>query len=219
MGDAALKNRVVGHADVDPASLVPNDKNWRLHGEGQVALLRAAIGDVGFIRSVTVNKTTGRLVDGHARVMIAVAEGWPSIPVEYVELTEEEEAKALATIDPLSAMADTDGDKLGELLSGMNASSAELQSMLDRMREDAVILSVGEMIVEGDGGTAGGDEEPAVEAPPADEFKKFSLMLSPAQELRVRRAAKIAKDKFGVSTTADAVASIVDDWLARQEAA
>ena len=44
----------------------------------------------------------------------------------YVELTEEEEALVLATLDPLSAMAGTDKDLLGSLQSGMSDAYRQL---------------------------------------------------------------------------------------------
>ncbi len=41
-------------------------------------------------------------MDGHLRVALALSSNQKSIPVEYVELSESEEAEALATIDPIA---------------------------------------------------------------------------------------------------------------------
>ena len=70
------------------------------------------------MQSVIVNRTTGYLVDGHLRVELAKAAGQSSIPVVYVELSEEEEQVILASLDPIGAMATADRDKLAELLAG-----------------------------------------------------------------------------------------------------
>ena len=55
------------------------------------------------------------MVDGHARVALAIKAG-EKVPVVYVELDEREEAVILATLDPLSAMAERDEKLLAELL-------------------------------------------------------------------------------------------------------
>ena len=53
------RSRIVGHDQVDPESLVANPHNFRKHPLEQRDALSAAISEVGFVRSVTVNKTTG----------------------------------------------------------------------------------------------------------------------------------------------------------------
>lgn len=108
-------NKIVGHGAEAPEALVANPHNWRLHPKTQREALRGVIGDVGYIRSVTVNRRTGTLIDGHLRVMLALEEGVDAIPVEYVDLSEEEEAEALATLDPITSMALADSEKLDEL--------------------------------------------------------------------------------------------------------
>jgi hypothetical protein len=125
------ESKIVGHAKVDPKSLTAHPLNFRTHPEAQKAALRGSISEVGFIRSVTVNKRTGRIVDGHERVEEAIASGQPEIDVEYVDLSEEDEKKALAFLDPISAMAGEDAGKLDELLSGIEVEDTALQSMLD----------------------------------------------------------------------------------------
>ena len=110
------QNRIVGHDSADPKTLTANDKNWRVHTPEQTRALAGAIGDIGFIRSVTVNRRTGRIIDGHLRVALAIEQGQASIPVEYVDLTDAEEAEALATIDPLAELAGRDDDAFKKLL-------------------------------------------------------------------------------------------------------
>jgi hypothetical protein len=90
---------------VPPAELMPNPLNPRRHPEAQRSSLRAALDELGWIAPVTVNTTTGNLVDGHARVEEALDAGAPAIPVIYVTLTEEQERLALATLDPIGALA------------------------------------------------------------------------------------------------------------------
>jgi hypothetical protein len=127
------QNRIVGHDAVDPKTLTAHDRNWRVHTPEQTRALAGAIGDIGFIRSVTVNKRTGRIIDGHLRVALAIEQGQESIPVEYVDLSDAEEAEALATLDPLAELAGIDVGKLGELSGMFDSGSLELRDMLDRL--------------------------------------------------------------------------------------
>jgi hypothetical protein len=104
----AWRNRIVGHADVSPNEVIAHDANWRTHPAAQNEALITAIKRLGVIKSITVNKRTSRIIDGHARVALAIREGQASLPVEYVDLTDAEEREALATIDPLAMMAGVD---------------------------------------------------------------------------------------------------------------
>src|SRR5688500_6761108 len=85
------RNRIVGHADVAPADLVPNPANWRGHPPEQQRALAGALAEVGWVAEVLVNQTTGHVVDGHLRIELALARKEPSVPVTYVELSETEE--------------------------------------------------------------------------------------------------------------------------------
>src|SRR5262245_38765710 len=122
--------KIVGNADVPPGELVANDKNFRVHPPSQKEALQEVINDIGFLRSVTVNRRTGRVIDGALRLALALETRQPTIPVEYVDLTEEEEVEALATIDPLAALAETDKAKLDALLRQVQSADSAVQKML-----------------------------------------------------------------------------------------
>jgi hypothetical protein len=125
------RNRIVGHAEVEPQSLVANPQNWRLHLESQRRVLRATLGSVGWVGQVIVNQATGHIVDGHLRVAEAIARGEPTVPVVYVELTPDEERLILATFDPIGGLALTDEPALADLLASLSTSDAELEAFLD----------------------------------------------------------------------------------------
>jgi hypothetical protein len=126
----AWRSRIVGHGKEDPEQLLANPFNWRIHPSFQQQSLEAAIENVGYIRSVTVNRVTGHIVDGHLRVVLALRRGEPDIDVEYVELTPHEELMALATVDPIAELAVTDAPKLAETLRVVNTDSPILQQFL-----------------------------------------------------------------------------------------
>jgi hypothetical protein len=87
------------------------------------------------VAGATVNRTTGRLLDGHLRVELAIAAGEASVPVTYVELTEEEERLVLASFDPLGAMATADARRLEDLLASLKPSDDALREMLSGLAE------------------------------------------------------------------------------------
>jgi hypothetical protein len=128
--DARWRNRIVGQADVPPAELRANPANWRAHPRRQREALRGSLDELGWVQQVLVNRTTGNIVDGHARLEEALRANAPTVPVLYVELTPEEEALALATIDPIAGMAVTDQAKLAELVAGITIDDDALRSLL-----------------------------------------------------------------------------------------
>jgi ParB-like chromosome segregation protein Spo0J len=127
------QNRIVGHGEEDPAQLLANPRNFRIHPKTQQDAVAGVLEEVGWVQSVIVNRTTGHLIDGHLRVSIALRDDEPTIPVVYVDLSEAEEALILATLDPLAALAGTDREKLAELLAEVTTDSAALQQVLSDM--------------------------------------------------------------------------------------
>ena len=116
---------------MSPAELAAHPGNWRRHPEFQRRALRASLGDVGWVTGVIVNRLTGHLLDGHARVEEALARGEPTVPVTFVELTADEELLVLATLDPIGALAVADGTALDDLLESVATTDADLQALLD----------------------------------------------------------------------------------------
>jgi DNA modification methylase len=123
-------NRIVGTGTEAPDQLLAHPDNWRVHPKAQREALAGVLDQVGYVAAVIVNGRTGHLVDGHLRVDLALSRGEPSIPVSYVDLSEEEERLVLASLDPLAAMATTDEAKLRELLAEVSVDSEALAAML-----------------------------------------------------------------------------------------
>jgi hypothetical protein len=97
----------VGSGDEAPDALIANEHDWRTHPKAQREALAGVLDEVGHVATVLLNRQTGRLVDCHLRVELARARGEAMIPVTYVDLSPEEEALVLASLDPLAAMATT----------------------------------------------------------------------------------------------------------------
>jgi len=110
------RNRVVGLRVVPAGELLDNPRNWRQHPPAQKAGLDAVMRQVGVIDVVRYNAPTNRLWDGHLRKELFGADPATPVLVLVTDLTEEEEAVALATYDPLAGMARADRDMLAALL-------------------------------------------------------------------------------------------------------
>jgi hypothetical protein len=129
------KNRIIGYSVERAGDLLGNPHNWRIHTRIQQQAMEGVLGKIGWIDDVIVNKTTQHIVDGHMRVTMAMRVGeHTAVPVKWVELTPEEERLAIATYNPLGAMAIEDEDQYGDLLSMMDEDDrrvVELLSMTD----------------------------------------------------------------------------------------
>jgi DNA modification methylase len=134
------RDRIAGSGHEDPTQLVANPRNWRIHPREQQEALGDILDKVGWVQQVLVNRTTGCVVDGHLRVELAISKGEPSVPVLYIELTEDEEAVVLAALDPIAAMAAADQEKLRELLSDV-ALPSDLEAYLREIAGDDPVVT------------------------------------------------------------------------------
>jgi DNA modification methylase len=116
------RSRIVGYGEEAPDQLLANDKNWRIHTTEQQRALSAVLNQIGIVQNVVVNQRSGKMVDGHLRAMLAISENQPRVPVTYVDLSDEEEAVILATLDPIAAMAAKDQEIFDQLVGGMDES-------------------------------------------------------------------------------------------------
>src|SRR5665811_1014749 len=124
------RSRIVGMEDVAPDQLLAHPLNWRIHSGPQRDALRGSLAEVGWVQNVVVSKRTGHVVDGHARVEEALSRREATVPVLYVDLSPDEEALVLATLDPIGAMATADTEKLEALLAGITVDDAGLLALL-----------------------------------------------------------------------------------------
>ena len=138
------RNRIVGYSEEVPDQLLANPSNWRIHPAAQQNALSGVLKEVGLVQNVVANRTTGHLVDGHLRVMLAMRENQPVVPVTWVELSEEEEHLILASLDPLAAMATADAGALDALLSSVQSGEAGVQAMLADLAAHSGLYDAGD---------------------------------------------------------------------------
>jgi len=129
-----IENRIVGHGEESPHQLLANPFNWRIHPTYQQEALADVLDEVGWVRRIIVNKTTGHIVDGHLRVMEAMKNDEQRVPVAYVELSETEEAEILATFDPIKELAQKNDQRAQALADRARARSNALKLMVESLR-------------------------------------------------------------------------------------
>lgn len=120
-----------------PSELADNPRNWRLHPPEQIAAITGVFAEVGWAGACLFNERTGRLIDGHARKKIAIEQGATAIPVLVGSWSDEDEAKILASLDPLAGMAQTDASALAHLLAEVETAAPGLQALLDQLATQA----------------------------------------------------------------------------------
>lgn len=142
-------NRIIGSGQKPASEFQFNPLNWRRHPEHQTAAIRSILSSIGWVTGVIENIRTGNLIDGHARVSEALAVN-PSqlIPFIQVDLSEEEEKKILALLDPIASLATTEEEQIGQLLAMIEIDDA-LQAVVDNLMENRI--STDEIISEWQG--------------------------------------------------------------------
>lgn len=136
------KNRIVGHGERPADEFNFNPLNYRRHPEAQRDAVRKMLGMVGWVTEVIVNRRTGNLIDGQARIEEALRQESQSlIPYTEVDLSLEEEKAVLATLDPMTGMAETDQEILDQLLADTRIELPELDDLLDVLHEPPPVKS------------------------------------------------------------------------------
>jgi len=129
------KNRIIGSGEEPLDQIMFNPRNWRIHPMNQQNALKGVLEEIGWVQQVIVNKRTGNLIDGHLRCQLAAREGNDTIPVVYVDVSEEEEALILSTLDPIAGMAATDKEKLDDLFRSFNSDNENVQKLIGEIAE------------------------------------------------------------------------------------
>lgn len=128
-GHEPWKDRWIRHELVDPEELLANPYNARVHPFYQQRAMEDALSTVGWLGAAKVNLQTGHVFDGHMRIGIALDRG-EMVPTDYYDMTEKEERLALATLDPIAAMALTDTDKYGDIVEDTSELSDSLADLI-----------------------------------------------------------------------------------------
>jgi len=198
------RNRIVSYGEEAPDQLLPHESNWRIHPANQQQIMSGILDEVGFVQPVVVSQNSGKLLDGHMRVAIAISEGQPSVPVAYVDLSPEDEAMVLATLNPIAALAVPDETQLNEIIGNIGTCNPEIATFLDGLYSEVNASA----IRRADGETGGIGGEPETEGTKAKTAPIRTLMQVP--EIHVMEQAII---RTGAATRGEAILMICQHYL------
>ncbi len=101
------------------------------------------LSEIGYADALLVRELDDgslELIDGHLRAELTPT---AEVPVLILDLNEQEAAKLLALHDPLAAMADTNQEKLDELLAEVETRNETLRKELEQLGSSAPDLPIG----------------------------------------------------------------------------
>jgi site-specific DNA-methyltransferase (adenine-specific) len=125
--------KVVGHALVDPRTLTAHPDNPKTHPVEQDVVVEASLRELGWLKSIVVNTTTGRVLDGHERLALALRRGMREVPVEYVALAAADEGKALMLLDATAALAVRHAERWAKLAGAARTEEPVLRGFWERL--------------------------------------------------------------------------------------
>lgn len=155
-----LRVRVKELRTVKASELMPHPKNWRRHSLVQAEALQKMYAAVGMVDPILAIETSKGLmiVDGHLRTGVA---GNEEVPVVILDLTPTEAEQVLATLDPITSLAQSDEEALQALVDGLKktAKSPVLDVLQETEFSKVVIpgMEVAEYDAEGDDDGLGGE--------------------------------------------------------------
>ena len=129
------RNRIIRYGTQAADQFAANPRNPRKHPQKQRDAVHGSLNTLGWIAPVVVNVRTGYVIDGHERIWQALANDNADVPLVEVDLSEDEEALALATFDFITYMAEYDRDNLDALLREVNTDDAALQATIAELGE------------------------------------------------------------------------------------
>lgn len=129
------KNRIIAHGTKPASQFLANPLNPRKHPPSQRAAVKGSLDELGWVQNV-IESASGVLIDGHERVWQALQNDDAEVPYVQVDLSPEEERLALAILDPISALAETDKDQLDALLREVSTGDVALQAMLAELAKE-----------------------------------------------------------------------------------
>ena len=144
-----IRDRIVDLRRVKASELLGNKRNWREHPQAQRDALQGILDEIGYIDALVARETDEglELLDGHLRKDLTPD---MEVPVLVVDLTEGEADEALATFDPVGAMATKNDERLGKLLDRIRTEDARVRRMVSDQEAALDIPDPGEPDEEAD---------------------------------------------------------------------
>ena len=201
-----IRDRIKELRRVPAGELLPNGRNWRKHPKAQQEALQGILAEIGYAGALIAYETPQglKLIDGHLRASTTPES---LVPVLILDVNDDEANKLLATLDPLAAMAEADGNALEALLRDVQTGSQALADMLTNLAEEAGCYAVQEA------------ELPELDASETHEIQQMTFTVHDEQVETINeaigkaKAAGMAKSKLNENTNGNALAAICAKYL------
>ncbi len=132
-----IRNRIQELVWVQARELQPHPRNWRTHPQQQRRVLAGVLQEIGYADALLARRLPDgklQLLDGHLRAELTPEQ---TVPVLVLDLNEEEADKLLAVLDPISALAGRDEEKLQQLLQNVQTQDQAVASLLEELGQSA----------------------------------------------------------------------------------
>jgi len=142
-------NKGIEQVSIDLLKHHPRNAN-----HGDVEAIKKSLAVNGWYGSVVVNTGTKHILAGNHRVMAAKALGWETVPVQWVDVTPEEELRILVVDNRTTRIGQDDTTKITDILAelantpigldGTGYGAADLDALIDElagMTEPAELLT------------------------------------------------------------------------------
>ena len=107
--------------EVSLSSLVPYERNAKIHGQEQIEKLKASIQAFGFLTPCLIDRENN-IIAGHGRVMAAKELGMKTVPCVYIEgLTEEQRRAYILADNRIGELGEWDMDIVFDELTGLES--------------------------------------------------------------------------------------------------
>jgi DNA modification methylase len=127
---------------VDIDTLTENPRNPNRHPEKQLKLLAKLIQHQGWRQPITVSNRSGFIVRGHGRLQAARLAGVDKVPIDRQDYaTEADEWADLVADNKIAELADTDEERMKELVKELAAQEYDLELMAVMEREADRLLN------------------------------------------------------------------------------
>jgi hypothetical protein len=133
-------SRVI-NKDIEQVAIDLLKHHPRNANQGDVEAIKKSLAVNGWYGSVVVNTGTKHILAGNHRVMAAKALGWETVPVQWVDVTPEEELRILVVDNRTTRIGQDDSTKITDILAelantpigldGTGYSSDDLDALID----------------------------------------------------------------------------------------
>ena len=135
---ARIINDALEQVNIDLLKHHPRNAN-----HGDVEAIKKSLAVNGWYGSVVANKRTKHILAGNHRVMAAKALGWDTVPVQWVDVTDEEELRILIVDNRTTRIGQDDTTKIADILSelantpigldGTGYGASDLDALIDEI--------------------------------------------------------------------------------------